>query len=122
MKLSDIKNKKVYISGKMTGLSPEEIFKNFNSVEQVLVENNNGVMNPAITWHLLSPSKFNADEYLNISYAMMDVCDIVVVLPDWKTSSGAKKELSYANCIELDIYFLDEDGNLEKVNYEDIRY
>jgi len=122
MKLSDIKNKKVYISGKMTGLSAEEIFKNFNSVESVLVENNNGVMNPAITWHLLSPSKFNANEYLNISYAMMDVCDIVVVLPDWKTSSGAKKELSYANCIELDIYFLDEEGNLEKVDYEDIRY
>ena len=121
MTLNDIKNKRVYISGKMTGLPIEEIFKNFNSVEDTLVDNGNAVINPAVLWHLKDTTPFSAQDYLNIDFAMMEVCDTIIVLPNWETSSGAKKEISFAYCIDLEGYFLKENGELEKINYENFR-
>ena len=114
MLLSDIKNKKVYISGKMTGLSVDEIFEKFNSVEKELLSNGNGVINPAIMWHLGDTTKFEAQEYLHIDFAMMDICDTIIVLPNYETSSGARKEISYAYATGKTCYFLQEDGTIKE--------
>lgn len=110
--LDDIYNTRVYIAGKMTGFSTEEIFKRFNRVEDILVNNNCGVMNPAIVWHLKDTSKFNPDEYLEICYSMLSACDVVIVLPDSQGSYGTNCEINYAKQEEKRIYVLDKSDNL----------
>lgn len=117
MELSEIKNRKVYISGKMTGLSIDEIFKNFNHVEDVLVSNQNYVMNPAIMWHLKDTTGFTAEQYLAIDFAMMEACDTIIVLPNWETSSGAKEEIKNAIVTNMTIYFLKENDVLEEKHF-----
>lgn len=122
MKLNDIKNDKVYISGKMTGLTIDEIFNNFNRVEDILINNKNYVMNPAIMWHLKDTTGFTAEEYLAIDFAMMDACKTVIILPNWKTSSGAKREIEHAIVNNMNMYFLKDNDELEEghLKIEDI--
>lgn len=112
LKLSDIRGTRVYIAGKMTGLSVEEIFYRFGRVEDILINNNCGVMNPAVTWHLKDTSKFKPDEYLEICYSMISLCDIVVVLPDSQDSYGTNCEMNYAIRTGKSVYLLDNSDNL----------
>lgn len=94
---------KIYISGKMTGLSEEKIWENFRKVETFLVKhgNHNGeriesVMNPAVTYAMQKYSAFSYEDWLHIDFAMLDACDCVALLPNWKDSMGAKREIAYA--------------------------
>jgi hypothetical protein len=45
---------------------------------------------------------------------MMDICDTIVVLPNYETSSGARKEISYAYATGKTCYFLQEDGTIKE--------
>lgn len=124
--LKDIRRSRVYISGKMTGLAMDEILDKFGSVEKELLEGDKGnaVMNPAIMWYLKDTTPFSAQDYLHIDFAMMDLCDTVIVLPNFRTSSGAKKEIMYAKIKNMTLYFLQEDGALldaEELIYENVQ-
>ena len=80
---------KVYIAGKITGLNNyKELFE---SVEKSLVKQGHAVLNPAVL-----PSGFTQDEYMHMCYSMIDVCDGVFFLNNWKDSRGAKLEHDYA--------------------------
>lgn len=95
---------KVYISGKMTGLSEEKIWDNFRKVETFLVKHGHhygnkkieSVMNPAVTYAMQKFNAFSYEDWLRIDFAMLDACDAVVLLPNWKDSMGAKREIAYA--------------------------
>jgi hypothetical protein len=94
---------KVYISGKMTGLSEEKIWENFRKVETFLAkhacygnEKIEAVMNPAVTYAMQKYSAFSYEDWLHIDFAMLDACDCVALLPNWKDSMGAKREIAYA--------------------------
>ena len=96
---------KVYLSGKMTGLSEEKIWKNFRIVESWLAEKStntdNGapiesIMNPAVTYAMQKYDAFSYEDWLHVDFAMLDACDGVVLLPNWKDSMGAKREIAYA--------------------------
>ena len=96
---------KVYLSGKMTGLSEEKIWKNFRIVESWLAEKDtntdNGapiesIMNPAVTYAMQKYDAFSYEDWLHVDFAMLDACDGVVLLPNWKDSMGAKREIAYA--------------------------
>ena len=89
---------KVYISGKMTGLTSKQIKNNFSKIEKWLLKNNTDVsiINPAITYNLKKYDEFSYDDWLSIDFAMLDACDIVVLLPNWKDSMGAKREVAHA--------------------------
>lgn len=80
---------KVYIAGKITNCPN---FKaNFAAAEKDLIEQGYLVMNPAIL-----PEGFEWHEYMRICFAMIDACDIVYFLPNWKESKGAIREKEYA--------------------------
>lgn len=80
---------KIYIAGKITGEPKyKEIFK---VAEKDLLESGHTVMNPSIL-----PLGFTQEEYMHICYAMIDVCDSVYMLSNWKESKGAKLENKYA--------------------------
>ena len=94
---------KVYISGKMTGLSEEKIWDNFRKVETFLVKHGvhdnkkfESIMNPAVTYAMQKFNAFSYEDWLHIDFAMLDACDAVALLPNWKDSMGAKREIAYA--------------------------
>lgn len=49
-------------------------------------------MSPAV----LPPNGFPYESYLKISCAMLDACDAVYFLPDWRDSEGAIREFGRA--------------------------
>ena len=99
--------KKVYISGKMTGLKPRQIKKIFGKTEKRIIENNPDmyVMNPAVTYNMLKYDAFSYEDWLRIDFAMIDACDAIVMIPNWKDSIGAKREIAYAYKHNKKVYY-----------------
>ncbi|WP_443738458.1 DUF4406 domain-containing protein [Treponema sp.] len=87
---------KVYISGKMTGLSKRKIIRKFRLTENKLVKKGFSVLNPAIFYYLKNIDFFSYADFLQIDYRMIDRCDAIYLQKDWKTSKGARLELAYA--------------------------
>jgi hypothetical protein len=51
------------------------------------------------------PLGFSHKDYMHICYAMIDVCDAVYFLNDWKMSKGARMEHQYAKKTHKVIYY-----------------
>lgn len=84
----------VYIAGKITGDNGYE-FK-FIEAERSLESLGFTVLNPA----RLPEKGMEYEQYLRIGQAMIDEADIVYLLPDYKDSPGAMRELEYAKSKE----------------------
>lgn len=83
------KQLKFYISGKITGLADYK--EQFAEAEALLTGLGHAVMNPAVL-----PDGFDYEDYMNICFPMIDPCDGIYMLHNFKDSSGAKRELEYA--------------------------
>ena len=85
---------KVYISGKMSGLTKEEYTKHFNDAEGVLKALGYKVSNPVRWgWFLKHvPYRFA----LVFDLFMMCFCDRVYMLRGWSESNGASVEYRFA--------------------------
>ena len=104
---------KAYISGKMTGLSEDQIWNNFRKVEEFLVKTGaESVMNPAVTYAMQKFDAFSYEDWLHVDFAMLDACDAVFLLPNWETSMGAKREIAYAYKHKKLIFFPEYDKTL----------
>lgn len=90
--------KRVYISGKITGLSEKEWTENFEAAEKALTEAGYRVINPA---------KVQADldysEYLTIDIILLGRCDAIYMLDNWQDSNGAKAERATAEALNLTV-------------------
>jgi len=80
---------KIYIAGKITGLSNYQ--DKFNRAERMLAALGHKVMNPSIL-----PDTFPWEAYMPICYAMIDACDSIYLLDNWTDSKGANLEHEYA--------------------------
>lgn len=80
---------KVYIAGKITG--DPNYREKFAEAEKELKRRGYLVMNPAVL-----PEGFEWNEYMQITKAMLGVCDTIYLLHDWKESEGAIKERLWA--------------------------
>lgn len=76
---------KVYIAGKITG-DPDYKAK-FQAAADQIAAMGNVVLNPAV-----QPAGLTMADYMRTCFAMIDSADLVVFLPDWKESRGAKIE------------------------------
>ena len=85
----NFKGKKVYIAGKITGF--DGFAEKFARAEENLKALGAIPMNPAV----LSKG-FSQEDYLKVCFRMIDVCDCVFMLDNWKDSKGANKEFLYA--------------------------
>lgn len=92
---------KIYIAGKVTGL--DNFKEKFRNAEERLKAHGHLVMNPAELGE-----GFPWDSYMPICYAMIDACDTIYMLDNWKDSKGANLELAYAKQKGLDILYEDE--------------
>lgn len=97
---------RIYIAGKIT--NDPNYKRKFADAEMRLLENNAiEVINPAKVLSNL-PESFTHEEYMAISFKLIDSSDAVVFLKDWFESPGANQEMGYAIAKEKTIYFVDE--------------
>ena len=79
---------KAYIAGKITGDSTYR--DKFNRAKKVMEGEGFIVLNPAEL-----PAGMNSSDYMRICFAMIDCSDVVVFLPDYNQSLGARLEYDY---------------------------
>ncbi len=80
---------KVYISGAITNNPGYK--EEFAKAMEKLEANGHRVMNPAIL-----PEGFHYDEYMHVCLAMVDVCEVLALLPNYENSPGAQEEKRHA--------------------------
>lgn len=107
---------KIYLSGKMTGLKPRQIKKNFKRAEEkiLMLFGDASIMNPAVTFYMDSTKDFSYLDWLKINFAMIDACDAVFLLPNWVDSEGAKKEIVYAYSHNKKVFYPSFNGLVYK--------
>lgn len=87
----------VYISGKVTGLDPEETFMKFLKAQNKLQEEGYYCFNP--TAHIKANCDWNMA--MRLCLAILPLCDYIYLLEDWKHSNGARIEKQVADMFEL---------------------
>ena len=102
---------KLYLSGPMTGLTEEEYKKNFNEAE-AYVKGYFGcnyekvvVINPA-NKPFNTVDGLDYEDCMEIDFACIKVCDVIVLIDGWEKSKGANRELSYAIANQKEVYQL----------------
>lgn len=93
---------KLYIAGKITG--DKEYRKKFAAKEKELKEKGRIILNPAML-----PKGLDKGEYMRICFAMIDVADAVVLLPDYRQSAGAMVEYAYSIYVDKPVLDQRED-------------
>lgn len=83
---------KAYISGKVTGLN--DYREKFAEAENMLKEDYD-ILNPIKVVDTL-PENTPYEDIMSIAFAMIDICDCIYVMDNWRESPGAIRELNYA--------------------------
>ena len=84
---------KIYISGKVTGEDPQECEKKFNNAAEYLKSKGHTPINP---YSILKDSGLGYEDFMWVCFRLIDLCDVIYMLRDYKQSSGAMRELAYA--------------------------
>lgn len=84
---------KIYISGAITGT--DDYMERFAKAEKELTEHGYSVINPAKVNAQL-PEDTNYEDYMKMSFCMLDMCEAIYMLQGWNESCGANRELGYA--------------------------
>lgn len=85
-------NKRVYISGAITGVDDYE--NKFEQAEKHLVSNGFSVINPAKFNKCLTGLSY--EEYMLIDMTLIDMCGTMYMLEGWERSCGSNREYGYA--------------------------
>jgi hypothetical protein len=91
----------IYLAGQMSGLDGYG-FDRFAEATQVLRDIGVVVLSPAETAG--GVAHLPRDWYFRFDFAVIGVCDAVVVLPSWTKSQGAQAEVVHAVEIGVPIY------------------
>ena len=83
---------KLYLSGAITGT--DDYMDRFSMAEKSL-EVEHTIINPANVNAQL-PSDTNYEDYMKMSFCMLDMCDGIYLLKGWEKSCGSNRELGYA--------------------------
>lgn len=97
---------RIYISGKITGLAPDEAAKNFESGEQKVRETyaqrQVEVVNPIKIDH---PADATWHDFMAKDLKELLTCDGIYMLKNWGDSRGARCEYMLAKELDLVIIF-----------------
>lgn len=83
---------KLYLSGAITGT--DDYMDRFSMAEKSL-EAEHTIINLAKVNAQL-PSDTNYEDYMKMSFCMLDMCDGIYLLKGWEKSCGSNRELGYA--------------------------
>ena len=84
---------KIYISGTITGT--DDYMERFAKAEKELTEKGYSVVNTAKVNAQL-PEDTTYEEYMKMSFCMLDMCEAIFMLQGWSKSCGANREYWYA--------------------------
>lgn len=84
---------RIYLSGPITGIA--DYHQRFEKAKVELVAAGyKNIANPAELDGVINEGKY--EEYMSLCISLLDMCDVVVMLPGWKESFGANREYGYA--------------------------
>ena len=89
---------RIYISGAITGHedTAEERFRTASMLLKAAYSDAE-IVNPwRIGQKIAYTAKPTHEEFMHISFALMDICDSVYFIPGWGVSDGCQKERKYA--------------------------
>ena len=80
---------RIYISGKITGTT--DYMERFNNAEQYLKNRGFSPVNHAKV-NSMMPTDTTYEEYMLMSFAMLETCNSIYMLDGWENSKGARME------------------------------
>ena len=84
---------KVYISGAITGI--DNYREIFSAAANKLKDRGCTVYNPADIFDGM-PEETTYEDYMKLSFCLLDITDAIYMLDNWRESNGAIRELNYA--------------------------
>lgn len=93
---------RIYISGAITGTN--DFMERFKAAEDRLTAEGMSVINPAHA-NSYMPKDTTYEEYMKVSFCLLDMCDTIYMLNGWEKSCGANREYGYALAKDKTIMF-----------------
>ena len=93
---------KIYISGAIS--NTDDYMERFAKAEKELTEKGYSVVNPAKVNAQL-PEDTTYEEYMKMSFCMLDMCESIFMLQGWSKSCGANRELGYAIAKKKTVFY-----------------
>lgn len=93
---------KIYISGAIS--NTDDYMERFAKAEKELTQQGYSVVNPANVNAQL-PEDTSYEEYMKMSFCMLDMCDAIYMLQGWSKSCGSNREYGYALAKDMIIMF-----------------
>lgn len=103
---------RVYLSGKITGLSEEEYTKNFERAERHYKGAGFEVINPVKLSYEVLKNKPDAcyEDFMKKDLDTLKECTHIALLEGWETSKGANREKAEAERLGLEVMQYKEIG------------
>jgi nucleoside 2-deoxyribosyltransferase len=99
--------KKIYIAGKVTGEDRAECTAKFANAQKAIEELGFEAINPI---EVVGNWDTNWNVAMRLCIAKLTECDGIVMLQDWKNSSGALIEAKLANSLEIPFFHYSKTG------------
>lgn len=97
--------KKVFLSGPVSGLDYDQVVKNFNAAEQLMLNKGYQVMNPIS----FVPSGTDWNKAMRRCIVALSKCDTIYLLKEFYLSEGCSLELEIANALDFEKIFEEDE-------------
>lgn len=96
-----MKNKKIYIAGKIAGCNLYDAEAKFADAEQMLRGLGYNPINPMAK--VSQQENYSWADYMKEDIPLLLSCEAIYLLPDWQDSKGARLECHIASELEMDV-------------------